>query len=920
MSFPFSRHRSGSLPQSSLLAPAANIPAPHSHDGGYLRGSLTQPFQPGACRSASTCESGKVTNNGMGIYCSRQTADCRQRDASLSPEAVPSVGAYYRSARSSIMPGQVQECTVSPEYLDCTAFTVGRRPRDSAKAPNLAQNEKTDNVDPNSKWVFRAPPNNKRTFYFGEDNIEFSSEFDSGNLIQAERIGPMKYNFYSSMDCGNCEMQTNNRQWFHFSIRGGIKGKTLSITFIGMINCSMYTYEWMPVMAITPHHPAYSRIPGKAVFTQLEAMPPTPGYPLLVHQDVATRRAMAAAANGLSPNALSPALLSVANEDSDAGEPTARERDPLPIEDDDDSSPPDRTGKKKTKGTSKKKKYLAMNLEFEFRIDVETPLQSPHPLGHPDCHAIYIASNHPYPYSTLQRNIRIWQLTAAGRMRGTVSQEEVAVATKCGVTDELKIFNFPENVSPGHEGDIYFHREILCKTLEGRDVELLTISDMAGIILEERGMPMLDAVNGIPYSSAKGRTTRPRCFQGKKYIVLSARVHAGECPASHILHGSIEFLLNSKDLRAAALRRHFVIFIVPMLNPDGVFRGHSRVDAAGVDLNRMYRNPSFMRHPAAFSLWQLLASIHKDDLALYVDMHAHSNKRGTFFYGNAMNAVPQVQNILYAKLVALNTPYMDFTSCNYTDVNMSTVSRAGVSKDGSCRVVLFTERGVLHSYAIEASHVAGKTINAVAALPSIPGEEFDSMATHSTAVVPRYTPNTFGDTGKAVLLGMLDLHSHNPVSRIPLTPYQTVKGIALWIQRQLQLEIAEKLFAQAYKEHGVCESKIPGQTVLGAIMATLRQDGIPEKLTLKACRAVPPTTLSELKEFIPIDLATSLLAQTPAAGPPRSLLSGSNRQKNISNNAPAVSPAAAALAAAVGLELLDTPPPPPAMATRTSAK
>ena len=55
--------------------------------------------------------------------------------------------------------------------------------------------------------------------------------------------------------------------------------------------------------------------------------------------------------------------------------------------------------------------------------------------------------------------------------------------------------------------------------------------------------------------------------------------------------GAIDHLV-SDDPRADALRDAFVIKVIPIINPDGVFRGHYRSDPFGVNLNRMYANPS----------------------------------------------------------------------------------------------------------------------------------------------------------------------------------------------------------------------------------------------------------------------------------------------------------------------------------------
>jgi cytosolic carboxypeptidase protein 5 len=57
------------------------------------------------------------------------------------------------------------------------------------------------------------------------------------------------------------------------------------------------------------------------------------------------------------------------------------------------------------------------------------------------------------------------------------------------------------------------------------------------------------------------------------------------------MNGLIKFLLDKQDMRAFLLRRYFVFVLVPMLNPDGVSRGHCRMDALNQNLNRYYSTP-----------------------------------------------------------------------------------------------------------------------------------------------------------------------------------------------------------------------------------------------------------------------------------------------------------------------------------------
>ena len=102
-------------------------------------------------------------------------------------------------------------------------------------------------------------------------------------------------------------------------------------------------------------------------------------------------------------------------------------------------------------------------------------------------------------------------------------------------------------------------KQVLDLSHQGRDLDLLTITDPA-----------------IP-------------IEDKTIIYIIGRQHAAETASSHMLEGMIDFLISS-DADAGAFRQNCVWYIVPMVNPDGVFLGNSRATSEGVDPNRDWGN------------------------------------------------------------------------------------------------------------------------------------------------------------------------------------------------------------------------------------------------------------------------------------------------------------------------------------------
>lgn len=57
----------------------------------------------------------------------------------------------------------------------------------------------------------------------------------------------------------------------------------------------------------------------------------------------------------------------------------------------------------------------------------------------------------------------------------------------------------------------------------------------------------------------------------------------------------------------------------------------------------------------------------------------------------------QVENMLYPRLIAVNSAHFDFLGCNFSEKNMyARDKRDGQSKEGSGRVAIYKAIGLLH--------------------------------------------------------------------------------------------------------------------------------------------------------------------------------------------------------------------------------
>ncbi|KAE9120927.1 hypothetical protein PF010_g7289 [Phytophthora fragariae] len=413
-------------------------------------------------------------------------------------------------------------------------------------------------------------------------------------------------------------------------------------------------------------------------------------------------------------------------------------------------------------------------------------------------------------------------------------QEELAAMDKLFATPELQ----PEStvVNGKTLKNVYYHRELLTRSLEGLRVDLITISSLDSIT-SSRGPPRRSLDGSQTDQTESAFRFDPK---QKKMVVVSARVHSGETPANFMLDGMLRLLQHPTDESAVALRRHFVFKIIPMLNPDGVCQGFYRTDTRGVNLNRVYEDPQPELAPTVFALKELLLEITSDyggadsqfaqENIVYLDLHAHANRRGCFIFGNshlpdtvmdsdneAMETAiaRQIKTQLYARLVGLHTPFFDYMACLFDKDNMTRRdlrdnNNATTSRQGSSRVALYRATGLTYVYTIECNYnegrrnlrasslVSSSSSPTAASISSAGASKRNSSSkdlptrvqseslrmprqiapTSGTRLYLKYSPAEWKDVGIGALVALLDLFElPGAGQRLEESPFRSRDGI-----------------------------------------------------------------------------------------------------------------------------------------------
>ncbi|MFS0849879.1 M14-type cytosolic carboxypeptidase [Novosphingobium panipatense] len=138
---------------------------------------------------------------------------------------------------------------------------------------------------------------------------------------------------------------------------------------------------------------------------------------------------------------------------------------------------------------------------------------------------------------------------------------------------------------------------------------------------------------------------------GSTQVWLYGRQHPGETMAEWWMEGALELLADPASSIGRELRKRCRFHVVPNANPDGSRRGHLRTNAAGVNLNREWAEPSAERSPEVLALRDAMDQTGVD---FAMDVHGDEAIPAVFLAGfEGIPSLKDTQQAGYARYAAL---------------------------------------------------------------------------------------------------------------------------------------------------------------------------------------------------------------------------------------------------------------------------
>lgn len=187
---------------------------------------------------------------------------------------------------------------------------------------------------------------------------------------------------------------------------------------------------------------------------------------------------------------------------------------------------------------------------------------------------------------------------------------------------------------------------VLGQTLDGRDMDLITI--------------------GEPTAN-------------KLSLWITARQHPGETMAEWWMEGFLSRLGDREDKAVTTLLERAMLYVVPNMCPDGSARGHLRTNAAGVNLNREWAEPTMEKSP---EVYLVLERMKETGLDFALDVHGDEALPYNFIAGT--EGIPDWSERLADLQTQFKDAYVESSNGEFQTRYGYPVNKPGKANMGIC--------------------------------------------------------------------------------------------------------------------------------------------------------------------------------------------------------------------------------------------
>lgn len=215
---------------------------------------------------------------------------------------------------------------------------------------------------------------------------------------------------------------------------------------------------------------------------------------------------------------------------------------------------------------------------------------------------------------------------------------------------------------------------------------------------------------------------------GKRRVWVHARVHAGEATAVYAMLGLLRQITEASEL-GRQLRAGCLFTVIPTVNCDGVFLGHTRWDSQGIDPERQWTNPD--RIPETAAMRTLVDSYMEGPNPIEVALNLHSSVNDfadSFFYMHTQPSTTasfEAKQQRYIDAVDHATPLFDNLSPMTSQINSIFIEGYFWNNWGE-NVMAMTEEGHYYQRITDQEFITGQDYEEIgAALASALVEYFN---------------------------------------------------------------------------------------------------------------------------------------------------------------------------------------------------